>query len=198
MGIRSRGRPVIASGGIVNAASYVQGPIVAGSVATIFGAGLASSAVPSPGTPLPTTLNNVSVTMNGTAVPLLSVSPSRINVQVPWSLAGTSQVQVVVTNENGSSSPVSANLAGGAPPIFTVDGKQAVAYTAATRTYTFNPGQTSRIACPGEYLRLYATGLGITDGRCSGQRSAPSSDRPHSAESRGFSRGAILRRRTEC
>jgi uncharacterized protein (TIGR03437 family) len=152
--------PIIAPGGIVNAASYIAGPIVAGSLTTIFGAGLASSAVGSPGTPLPTTLNNVSVTMNGTAVPLLFVSPSQINAQVPWSLSGTSQVQVVVTNENGSSTPVSANLAGIAPAIFTADGKQAVAYIAATRTYTFNPGQTSRIARPGEYLRLYATGLG--------------------------------------
>ena len=114
----------------------------------------------SPGTPLPTILNKVSVTINGTAVPLLFVSPSQINAQVPWSLAGTSEVQLVVTNETGSSSPVSANLAGVAPAIFTVDGKQAAAYIAATRTYTFNPGQISRIARPGEYLRLYATGLG--------------------------------------
>jgi len=152
--------PVIAPGGIVNAASFVQGPIVAGSLAAIFGTSLAASAGTSPGTPLPTTLNNVSVTMNGTAVPLLFVSPSQINAQVPWSLAGSSQVQVVVTNENGSSPPVSASLAGIAPAIFTGDGKQAVAYIAATRTSTFNPGQTSRIARPGEYLRLYATGLG--------------------------------------
>src|ERR1700737_1732486 len=142
--------PVIAPGGIVNGASYVRGPVVAGSVAAIFGAGLASSALASPGTPLPTALNNVSVTMNGTPVPLLFVSPSQINVQVPWNLAGMSQVQVVVTNENGSSPPVSANLAGVAPAIFTADGKQAAAYIAATRTYTFNPGQTSRIARPGE------------------------------------------------
>jgi uncharacterized protein (TIGR03437 family) len=152
--------PIIAPGGIVNAASYVAGPIVAGSLTAIFGVGLASSTASSPGTPLPSTLNNVSVTMNGTAVPLLFVSPSQINAQVPWSLSGTSQVQVVVMNENGSSLPVSANLADVAPAIFTADGKQAVAYMAATRTYTFNPGQTSRIARPGEYLRIYATGLG--------------------------------------
>jgi NAD(P)-dependent dehydrogenase (short-subunit alcohol dehydrogenase family) len=46
--------------------------------------------------------------------------------------------------------------AGVAPAIYTADGKQAVAYIAATRTYTFNPGQTSRIARTGEYLRLCA------------------------------------------
>jgi len=136
--------PAITPGGIVNAASFVQGPIVAGSVAAIFGTGLASSAVTAPGTPLPTTLNNVSVTMNGTPVPLLFVSPSQINIQVPWNLAGMSQVQVAVTNESGSSSPVSANLIAVAPAIFTVDGKQAVSSIAVTRTYTFNPGQTSR------------------------------------------------------
>ena len=150
--------PVVASGGIVNAASYLPGPVVAGSLIAIFGAGLASSAASSPGTPWPAVLNNVSVTINGTAVPLLFVSPSQINAQVPWGLTG--QVQVVVTNDDGSSSPVTANLAAVAPAIFTVDGKQAVAYIAATRTYTFNPGQISRIARPGEYLRLYATGLG--------------------------------------
>jgi len=150
--------PVIAPGGIVNAASYLPGPVVAGSLIAIFGAGLASSAATAPGAPWPNTLNKVSVTINGTAVPLLFVSPSQINAQVPWGLTG--QVQVVVTNDDGSSSPVTANLAAVAPAIFTVDGKQAVAYIAATRTYTFNPGQISRIARPGEYLRLYATGLG--------------------------------------
>jgi len=112
--------------------------------------------------------------MNGTVVPLLFVSPSQINAQVPWSLSGTSQVQVVVTNENGASLPVSANLAAVAPAIFTSDGKQAVAYIAATRTYTFNPGQTSRIARPGEYLRLYATGLGpVTNTPSSGAAPDP-------------------------
>ncbi len=150
--------PVISNGGIVNAASY--GPIAAGGLVAIFGSGLASATGTAPGSPWPNTINNVSVTMNGTAAPLVFVSASQINAQVPWSLAGTSQIQVVVTNESGSSAPVSANLAAAAPAIFTVDGTQAVASVAATRTYTFNPGQLSRIARPGEYLRVYATGLG--------------------------------------
>lgn len=49
------------------------------------------------------------------AFPLLFVSPSQVNAQVPWSLAGMSQVQVVVTNENGSNLAVTANLGNVAP-----------------------------------------------------------------------------------
>lgn len=152
--------PVIAPSGIVNAASYGQGPVAAGSVVAIFGAGLASSTAAAPSTPWPLNLNKVTVTMNGAPAALAFVSATQINAQIPWSIAGASQVQVVVTNETGASAPVSVSLAAAAPAIYTVDGKQALAYIAATRTFTANPGQTARIARAGEYLRLYVAGLG--------------------------------------
>ena len=152
--------PVVAAGGVVNPASYAQAPVVAGGLIAIFGMGLASSPASAPGTPWPLTLNKVSVTVNGVSAPLAFVSPSQINAQIPWSVAGASQAQIVVTNESGSGAAVSANLAPAAPAIFTFDGKQAIASIAATRTSTANPGQIARIARPGEYLRLYVTGLG--------------------------------------
>ena len=77
--------PQIQPGGVVNAASYAQ-PIAPRSVVAVFGTNLASAEAAASGTPLPTDLAGTSVTVNGTKAPLFSVSPSQINMQIPYSL----------------------------------------------------------------------------------------------------------------
>ena len=44
--------------------------------------------------PLPTALGDSCLTVNGVAVPMLFVSPTQINVQVPWELQGQTSAQV--------------------------------------------------------------------------------------------------------
>ncbi|MGI8989377.1 MAG: metallophosphoesterase [Bryobacteraceae bacterium] len=154
--------PVFTQVGVVNAASYAAGPLSAGSLATIFGTGFSASTAAASSLPLPTMLAGVTVKLNGAAVPLLFVSANQINFQVPWELAGSAQAGVTVGNGAGASSGVSSDssaevsvsLAAVAPAIFTSDGKQAVAYIAALNR------PRSRAGRPGEYLRVYATGLG--------------------------------------
>lgn len=61
-----------------------------GTIATIFGSGLASeTASVEEGVELPTQLGGVQVLANGRLSPLLMVSPEQITFQVPWELEGT-------------------------------------------------------------------------------------------------------------
>ena len=87
----------------MNTGSYASGGIAPGSIVSIFGANLASQALPASSVPLPTTLGDViSVTFNDVPAALYFVSPGQINAQVPWDVfadPGTSgSANVVVTN----------------------------------------------------------------------------------------------------
>ncbi len=123
--------PVVATGGVLNGASFVKGQAVApGSLVSIFGTNLAAGNALANTIPLSTALANVSVTFNGIAAPLSGVfhdpvNGDQINAQLPWEVnAGTANV--VVKNGNASSTPVSVQV-GPSPGIF-VFGTQAIAY----------------------------------------------------------------------
>src|SRR5450759_1970589 len=74
----------ITAGGIVNAAGY-RAPVAPGSVISVFGSQLASTAVAASTVPLPTTLGGVSVLVNGSLkAPLFYVSATQINAQLPY------------------------------------------------------------------------------------------------------------------
>src|SRR5262249_53993158 len=121
---------VSSSNGVVNAASF-QAPIAPNSWVTIAGTNLAASTRAwSPtdlaaGT-LPTSLDGVSVTINGKPAYVEYISPTQINVLAPSdTAAGPVNVQVSVSGK--TSSPVSANLQSLSPAFFTFDGKYAAA-----------------------------------------------------------------------
>ena len=75
--------------GVVNAASYAP-VLTPGGLATIFGYGLASASTSATSLPLTNVLGGTQVTVGGMLAPLLYVSSSQINFQVPWELAGQS------------------------------------------------------------------------------------------------------------
>jgi uncharacterized protein (TIGR03437 family) len=80
---------------VVSAANFKSGPVAAGSIISIFGSNLAPSgtefASPSP---WPKSEAGTSVFFNGLAAPLLYVSATQINAQVP---SETPPGQAVVT-----------------------------------------------------------------------------------------------------
>jgi len=91
--------PVISS--VVNAASYQATPGTTGSLDTIFGTNLASTTATAQKFPLPSQLGGTSVTVGGVLAPLLYVSPSQINFQMPG--FKTSDTNIVVATAAGSS-----------------------------------------------------------------------------------------------
>ncbi len=71
---------------IFNAASYapITNSVAPGEFVTIFGVGLSSVTESAQNVPLPTTLGQVQVTVNGRLAPLYFVSPTQINLLIPY------------------------------------------------------------------------------------------------------------------
>jgi len=170
--------PSIADGGVLNGASFVKGqPVTVGSLVSIFGTNLASGLAQSDTIPLSTQLGGVTVQfVNGSTTvnsPLLFVTGSQINAQVPWNLVpngATQNVSVTVTTGSGTSAPSQVMVGPFSPAIFTVDvGSSffAVAQNNADGTLAQAagsiPGLTTHPAKVGDAIVIYATGLGAVD-----------------------------------
>jgi uncharacterized protein (TIGR03437 family) len=86
------------------------------------------------GNPLPTSLDGVSVTVNGLAASVFSISPTQINFIAPTGLTGGTHASVVVNNGGTSSSAFTgSNIASQASPSFFYYGAGTTIYPAAVR-----------------------------------------------------------------
>src|SRR5207237_7063949 len=108
-----------------------------------------------------------SVTINGTALPLVFVSDTQINAQVPWEM-NPGQANVVVNRGSGASQPMAVQVNQFAPALFgfNLGTLQAIATNGdgslAAPTGSI-PGITSHPATAGDTLTFFATGLGPVD-----------------------------------
>jgi len=163
------GPPSISSGGIVNAAGF-QSSIASGSWVAITGANLCGTTrtwnagdFSNNGQTEPQKLEDVTVTMGGLPAFVYYVSATQINVQAPTLPPGP--VNVMVSNANGTSQSVTANVAAVSPAFFLWNGKYAVA-TRPDFTYVGPPGLfpsiTTTPAKPGDTVILWGTGFGAT------------------------------------
>jgi uncharacterized protein (TIGR03437 family) len=100
---------------LTNAFSYSQS-YAPGMALAIFGSQLALTTRTAAAAPLPVSLDNVSVTINGVAAPLYYISPAQLNVQVPYETPATGTVAVVVSN-NGQTASATIQMAAAAPGI---------------------------------------------------------------------------------
>lgn len=153
--------PAVSPGGVVDAATF-SAPVVPGSLVSIFGSNLASQAASAGTAPLPLTLGGASVTFNAIPAPLLYVSPTQINAQLPWEVPAKGPVSVVVTSNNASSTLQSVAVGEFSPGLFAVAGHPiainpdgSVAAPAGSI-----PGVATYPATPGDTLILLASGLG--------------------------------------
>jgi uncharacterized protein (TIGR03437 family) len=116
------------------------------------------------GTTLPTSLDGVSVTLNGEPAYICYISPVQINLLTPTDMATVGKVTVQVSNGTLTSSVVSATVQATAPAFFLFDAAGHVAATHANNTpigtATSTPPGTP--AAPGELIVLYGTGFGPT------------------------------------
>jgi uncharacterized protein (TIGR03437 family) len=149
------GRPTIAAGGIVNAASFA--PLLApGAIATLFGGSLAAGAAGSFSSPFVTRFGDVQVAVNGVLARLVSVSDGQISILLPIDLNTTVGATFQVITSAGTSEPVAARVVPVAPGIFfntsTNEGAILVANTGLLTS--------QRPVEPGGFLEIYTTGLG--------------------------------------
>ena len=161
------GGPVIT--GVSNNASGAPA-IESGSWVSIYGTGLSATtrswqASDFSGNNLPTTLDNVSVQINGKKAAISYVSPGMLNVQAPTDTT-VGPVPVAVSNSSGTATGT-ATLQSYSPAFFTFQAKYASALHNSDGVYVapagyFGSAVTSLPAQPGEALQIYATGLGPT------------------------------------
>lgn len=110
---------------IISTASYVAGPIAPASIASIFASGLAITPGTALSSPLPTSLNGVTVTFQDSSgvsgqAPLFFVSPGQINLEVPPALAAGP----AVFNVNGPAGVMASGsimFASAVPGLFTAN-----------------------------------------------------------------------------
>jgi uncharacterized protein (TIGR03437 family) len=168
--------PVVAPGGVLNAASFATNQGVApGSLVSVFGTNLAGGLAQADSIPLSTSLGNVTVMFNNIPAPLLfvnhdPVNGDQINAQLPYQVP-TGSAQVVVNRGGNLSAPAALTVIPEAPGIFAVNYGvgQAIAYgnsdgqlAAAVGAI---PGLTTHPAKIGDptTLAILATGLGAVN-----------------------------------
>ncbi len=170
---RARLRPAINEGGVVNAASGELGRGLApGSYISIYGTSL-SEALRVFSTPyLPLSLAGVSVSFDipeqGISEPghLHFVSPGQINVQIPWELQGRTTAWMKVSiGPVTESSLYSVALNDYSPAFFEKQdiGGSGRVVIAARNAVTGQEISSANPALRGEYVSLYANGLGPVD-----------------------------------
>jgi uncharacterized protein (TIGR03437 family) len=137
----STAAPVI--NGLANGASFRQ-TFAPGMVLTIFGTNLAGGIWIAPSVPLAVQANGVNVTINGVNAPLYYVSPTQLNVQIPYETP-LNQAVTLIVNNNGQSARTTFQVAVAAPALFTDSSGMVVPTPAAQR---------------GSIVSLFITGAG--------------------------------------
>jgi uncharacterized protein (TIGR03437 family) len=109
---------------------------------------------------LPGSLNGTSVTIGGKTAPLLYVSATQINAQVPLDVPAGSQ-QVVVKSVVGAGASFNVTVAATAPALFFY-GDVAAPKGAVLKNTDFSLVAAGNPAKAGDVLLVYCTGLGDT------------------------------------
>jgi uncharacterized protein (TIGR03437 family) len=139
----------------VDAASF-GAAVAPGALISIFGVNLAPKNAAASQIPLPLSLAGVSVRFgNNVFAPLLFVSSTQINAQLPWEVASNGAATVIVNNNGVESAPRTVQVSSFSPAVFSSQGYAIAIHVDGTlvapKTYA---------AMPGETLQLLTTGLG--------------------------------------
>lgn len=160
------GPPLASIGGAVNNATFISGePLAPGEIAAVFGEQFSTTDVRfGSSLPLPTSIEGVSVMVNGVAAPLYFTSAGQINFQVPYETqAGTAVIRVDRGGQTGNL--ISAPVAAAAPRIL-MFGEWGVALHQdnflSVPERLVAQGVPARPAKAGDVLTIYGIGFGQT------------------------------------
>ena len=148
--------PVVAPGGIVDAASNISfRPLTPGSAIGISGTLLSDQTVTAPAVPYGTSLGDTSVLIAGNLMPVMATDSKRVSAIIPYGIAVNTQQQIVVLRADTLSLPVQVNLAAASPAIFTTNGSQGAIVDLTGKFVA--PGNAAKA---GDTITVYCTGLG--------------------------------------
>ncbi len=167
-------KPSVSQAGIVSASAFnPKAGVASGTWLEIFGSNISPSTrgwggADFVGSQAPTSLDGVKVSVNGKNAYVDFISPSQVNVQVPDD-AAIGPVQIIVTNRDGSSDPVTVDKAALAPALLApgawdVGGKQYVVAQLSDGSFVAKTnliaGLKFRPAKAGEIVTIYGIGFG--------------------------------------
>lgn len=149
-----------------NSANFF-GSFAPGMLATIFAfptAPFGTTTASFHGLPIANTLGDVQVTVGGLPAPLLYVSPSQINFQVPAAapVGGAQEIRVSSVSTGQVLASWMFQIEAVSPALFTVDGSGSGQVAALNQDGSVNNG--SNPASAGSYITLYGTGQGAVNG----------------------------------
>ena len=178
-GTAAGGGPVIGPRTVVSLSSLMNGSTAPGDYIAILGAGLGPTpSIRADATqPLPTTLGQTSVTFDGVAAPMFFASNNFLAVQVPFSLHEGTTTQIKVVNSSGSSTAVPLTVVAAKPGILTYQADGSGQARALNQDGSLNgdgsQGVVQKPVPAGNWIAVYATGLGVVDPAIPGGTPAP-------------------------
>jgi uncharacterized protein (TIGR03437 family) len=148
--------PSIGISAVTNGASFSNAPAVSpGSLVTIFAATGVSQPASASSIPLPVILGDLSVTVNGIAVPMIFVNSTQVNFQLPNEIL-PGPATVALESGSGSSEPFPFTVSAAAPGIFTYGSNQVVAQNYPS----LSVNAPNKPATAGGVVIVYLTGIG--------------------------------------
>ena len=162
--------PTVSPNGTVNNLNPVGGaPLSPGTIAQVYGTGLASSSNSTGAAPLPMTFNNTFALVGSTEAPLYFLSSGQINIQIPNEAPATQQVPIVLSVNNALTLPVMLSIVPATPGVLSADDGPTIpdvqngAHIIAQHSADFSLVSSTSPAKPGEYLVMYLVGMGPTN-----------------------------------
>jgi uncharacterized protein (TIGR03437 family) len=164
---------------ILDAADLMPVTSVApGELLSIFGQRLTGSVIAQASGQFATSLDGITVAVNGIPSPLLYASPQQINFQVPFEVAGAAQASIAFTNAQASLSDSRTLVIVGSDPVAFIDTTTSISVLAScpllgglpfygkSEPLAFNAdgarNSCANPAAPGSVVQIFLGGLGVT------------------------------------
>ena len=157
--------PVASAAGVVNAASFIGGPVAAGEVVTLFGTTIGPPTLA--GLQLTTAgfvdnyIGETTVLFDGFPGPIIYSSAGQTSVIVPYSVAGRASTQMIVEYQGRRSAPVTLPVAAAAPALFSANASGKGNGAILNQDGSYN--SSAAPAAKGSVVVLFGTGEGQTD-----------------------------------
>jgi len=162
--------PTLAPHGTLHNLNPVLGaPLAPGTIAQVYGTGLATQTA-SPGVvPLPNAFNGTSVIAGGLPAPLYYLSGGQLNVQIPTELKSGQQCAIVASVNNALTLPDTLDLNPVQPGMAALPSGSVIA-----QHPDYSYVDANHLAKPGEILTIYLAGMGATNPAVSSGQPSPS------------------------
>jgi uncharacterized protein (TIGR03437 family) len=145
----------------VVSAADLKSPVAPGGLMSVLGTNLSLTNAATSTLPLPTALANSCLTVNGVLVPMIMVSPTQINGQLPFEVSGTGTM--ILRTPAGVSNTFTFPIDPTAPAAFLVDvpnwNTPMPTVTHAADGELVTPSYPIHL---NEWLVIYVTGMGVT------------------------------------